>query len=216
MAVPLPVNPNPVLGETVLGSDWLNPDFLFNQGFEFFNQFFYFFKKNGPDMLSFSHVVLFFFALFFIFIMAYTTIRILEIRRKEYKHLQHEIAEYAHHQAEREKKASHGDEISKNKRWIQTLTHLFSQHSSDWKLAIIEADSMLDELLMELGFKGETLGERLKSATQDKFNNLTHAWEVHTVRNRIAHEGVSFEISQHEAKRVITLYEQIFREFGFI
>jgi len=60
------------------------------------------------------------------------------------------------------------------------------------------------------------LGEKLKGATQDKFRNLTTAWEVHTVRNRIAHEGLAYEISQHEAKRVIALYEKIFREFGYI
>ena len=62
----------------------------------------------------------------------------------------------------------------------------------------------------------ENLGEKLKSANQDTFRSLSAAWEVHIIRNKIAHEGQEFELSQHEAKRVITLYEQIFREFGFI
>ena len=96
------------------------------------------------------------------------------------------------------------------------LDYIFSQHASDWKLAIIEADSMLEGLLDQLGFKGESLGDKLKSATQDTFPQLTIAWEVHTVRNRIAHEGLSFELSQHEAKRVIALYEEIFHTYGFI
>ena len=75
---------------------------------------------------------------------------------------------------------------------------------------------MLDSLMTQLGFKGESLGEKLKSADRDKFRSLTSAWEVHTLRNRIAHEGLSFTISHYEAKRVIALYEQIFREFGYI
>ena len=75
---------------------------------------------------------------------------------------------------------------------------------------------MLEILLDQLGFKGESLGDKLKSANQENFPYLTIAWEVHTVRNRIAHEGLSFEISHHEAKRLIALYEQIFHSFGFI
>ena len=68
----------------------------------------------------------------------------------------------------------------------------------------------------QLGFQGENLGDRLKLANQDNFPHLTVAWEVHTIRNRIAHEGLAFELSQHEAKRVIALYEQIFHEYGYI
>ena len=75
---------------------------------------------------------------------------------------------------------------------------------------------MLESLMGDLGFAGETLGDKLKSATQEKFRSLTVAWEVHTIRNRIAHEGMGFELSQHETKRVIAIYEQIFHEFGYI
>ena len=73
---------------------------------------------------------------------------------------------------------------------------------------------MLDDLMGQLGFQGENLGDKLKVANQNKFPNLTVAWEVHTIRNRIAHEGLAFELSQHEAKRVIALYEQIFQNMA--
>ena len=103
-----------------------------------------------------------------------------------------------------------------NKRWSVVLQYLFSENEGDWKLGVIEADSMLEELMTQLGFKGENLGEKLKGADQEKFRNLTAAWEVHTIRNKIAHEGSDFILSQREAKRVIALYEQIFRGYGFI
>lgn len=208
------MNPNPILEDSVLGSKWFNPDYLFNQGLEFFRQLFSY--TVSAETISIYHTILFFFSLFFLTVISYCTVRMFEIRRKEHKHLQHEIAEYAHRQKELEKKRQEGEEVSKNPRWIKTLSYLFSQHASDWKLAVIEADSMLEDLMGQLGFKGENLGEKLKGATQDKFHNLTSAWEVHTIRNRIAHEGAVFELSQHEAKRAIALYEQIFREYGFI
>ncbi len=214
----LPVNQNPIIENSFLGSKWINPDYLFNQSIIFFHQVADFFSNsnNASAVMSVVHMILFFLSAFFLTMISYCSIRVLEIRKKEKKHLQHEIEEYAHHQAEQEKKKSQGEEISKNKEWVKTLNYLFSQHASDWRLAIVEADSILDALMTQLGFRGETLGDKLKAATQDKFRNLTNAWEVHTIRNRIAHEGASFELSQHEAKRVIALYEQIFREFGYI
>jgi len=159
---------------------------------------------------------LFFLGMFFLSIICYTAVRMLEIRRKEHKHLQHEIAEYAHHKAEYEKHLRENVGGSKNEHWSRVLNYLFSQHSSDWKLAIIEADSMLESLLDQLGFKGENLGDKLKMANQENFPKLTTAWEVHTIRNKIAHEGLAFELSQHEAKRVIALYEEIFHGYGYI
>ncbi len=205
---------NTIFGDSFLGSKWLNPDYLFDQGALFFNQFSGY--TFSSDTVLVYHTILFFIAMFFFTITSYTTIRMFEIRKKENKHLAHEIKEYAHHQAEREKKIRQGDEVSQNPRWIKTLNYLFSQHASDWKLAAIEADSMLDSLMTQLGFKGENLGDKLKGATQESFHGLSSAWEVHTIRNRIAHEGASFELSQHEAKRVIAIYERIFREFGYI
>lgn len=215
---------NNILGDSVLGSKWFNPDYLFNQGITFLHNLFSYIASIGTQILSVYHVILFVLALFFLTIISYCSIRMFEIRSKEKKHLQHEIAEYAYRQAEREKKLQAGEGGSKNPRWVKTLSYLFSQHKSDWKLAIIEADAMLELLMDQLGFRGETLGDKLKDAAQpshqliggEKFRGLSSAWEVHTIRNRIAHEGASFELSQHEAKRVIALYEQIFREYGFI
>ncbi len=205
-----------LLKDTVLGSNYFNPDYLFNQGLAFFRGLYDFITGNGSGIVSVYHNILIILSIFFLTVISYATVRLFEIRAKERKHLEHEIDEYAHRQAEREKKLQAGEAVSKNERWLKTLSYLFSQHASDWKLAIIEADSMLESLMDQLGFKGETFGDKLKSTDQEKFKGLTSAWEVHTIRNRIAHEGTSFELSQREAKRAIALYEQIFRQYGYI
>jgi len=208
------MNQDTIFGNSFMSSKWFNPDYLFNQGAVFFNNLFHY--SVSPDTITLFHTVLFFFALMFLTIISYASVRILEIRSKEHKHLEHEIAEYAHHQALREQKIQEGKDVSKNERWVKTLGYLFSQHPSDWKLAVIEADAMLDSLMSQLGFRGESLGDKLKGTTQENFRGLKSAWEVHTIRNKIAHEGAFFQLSQHEAKRVIALYESIFREFGYI
>ena len=207
---------NTFIKDSFLSSDYFNPNYLFARGYEFFREIFSFLYANNKELISGFHFLLSMLVIFFVVVLTYSLIRIFEIRSKEHKHLQHEIEEYAHHKAEREKKAQQGSEVSTNPRWVQTLNYLFSPNASDWKLAIIEADAMLEALLDQLGFKGETLGDKLKNTTQEKFRGLSSAWEVHGIRNRIAHEGLAYEISQYEAKRVIAIYEQIFRVYGFI
>lgn len=207
-------NSNNLLGDSIFNSKYFNPGYLSEQAF-------FYIKKIVAIILSDQGVtvmkgILFFFSAFFLTIIAYVIVRMLEIRAKEHRHLHHEIHEYAHNKREYEKRLREKIGGSKNERWSKTLNYLFSQHASDWKLAIIEADSMLADLLEHLGFHGETLGDRLKMANQENFPKLTIAWEVHTIRNKIAHEGLNFEITQHEAKRVIALYEEIFHTYGFI
>lgn len=106
--------------------------------------------------------------------------------------------------------------VPKNEKWEQVQIHLNSKNPSEWRLAIIEADIMLDELLKASGYHGDTVGERLKAVEPSDFTSLEAAWEAHKVRNQIAHQGSSFEISEREAGRVVTLFETVFREFNII
>ena len=159
-------------------------------------------------------VLLSIFSIYFIFLISYCVVRIFEIRKKEKEHQEHEIALYAKHQ--KNNNEHNVENTSKNLRWNKVLKLVFSTIPSDWKLAVIEADSLLDTFLSQMGFKGDNLGDKLKNSDRDKFPGLTLAWEVHNIRNKIAHEGSSFELPQREAKRVIAIYEIIFRGSGFI
>ncbi len=102
------------------------------------------------------------------------------------------------------------------KRWKTIVEHADSGSQNDWKQAIIEADVLLDNLVTKLGYQGESLGEKLKRTTTGDFKSRDAAWEAHMVRNRIAHDGSAYDINQIEAKRVISLYRQVFDEFYHI
>jgi hypothetical protein len=208
--------PNPANApvEGFLHNKLLNPDYWFPKEVNFLTKLFQgIFSDTTKEIL---HSLIFYFTLFFITIICYVAVRMFEIRKKEHAHLHHEIEEFAHTQREIEKKLQDEKSMSKNERWIKVLNYLFSHSSSDWKLAIMEADSMLLDFMGQMGFPGDTLGDRLKAADQDTFPPLTRAWEVHSVRNRIAHEGLSFELTQQEAKRIIAIYESIFHPYGYI
>jgi len=104
----------------------------------------------------------------------------------------------------------------RNEQWEKVLAHLESTNPSDWRVSIMEADSMLDELVKKMRYKGENMGERMKNADRGKFKTLQSAWEAHLIRNKVAHEGSQFDLPHDEARRVIRLYEVVFNEFDFI
>jgi len=103
-----------------------------------------------------------------------------------------------------------------NPRWEQVLAHLNSDDPHRWRLAIIEADVILDEMTKKMGIPGENLGERLKNIEQSDFYTLDLAWQAHKVRNQIVHDGANYQLTKREARRIIDLYREVFHEFSYI
>jgi hypothetical protein len=104
----------------------------------------------------------------------------------------------------------------KNERWEKVERYLAGNSPAEWKLAIIEADNILDELVKKFpSAKGDNLGERLKSIEPSDFTTLSEAWEAHKIRNRIAHES-DFTLTQREAREVISLFQKVFAEFDYL
>ena len=117
---------------------------------------------------------------------------------------------------ERHARGTEGVENPTEKRWQRVVDHVTSERESDWRLAVLEADVLLDEMVTHLGYHGDSLGEKLKSIEKSDFTTLDKAWEAHAVRNNIAHQGGTFVLTEREAKRIVELYEEVFREFRFI
>lgn len=69
------------------------------------------------------------------------------------------------------------------------------------KLAVVEADKLLDTVLRKLHFPGETMGERLKMAAY-KYPNISRVWPAHKLRNQLVHDA-TFEISVRQAKSAV-------------
>lgn len=123
---------------------------------------------------------------------------------KEHEHADAHSATDAHHAG------------PKNPRWEHVRELANATSESDWRLAILEADIILNDLLVEQGYRGESIGERLRDANPLQFHTLDLAWKAHKVRNDIAHAGSDFHLSQREADATIDLYRRVFEEFDYI
>ncbi len=101
------------------------------------------------------------------------------------------------------------------KAWKQILKRLHSKDQLQWKLAIMEADKILDEILKMAGYKGEIMDDRLKSLTAAQLSNLEDIKNAHRVRRQIS-QNPDFQITQNEAAAVIKVYNQAFAELHLI
>jgi hypothetical protein len=102
----------------------------------------------------------------------------------------------------------------KYNRLQDVLDNAASENPNDWKLAVIEADIILDDTLRQQGYQGASLGERLKDASNLQANTINDAWEAHKVRNRIAHDGADFVLTKKLVDDTIKRYLRVFEELG--
>ncbi len=103
-----------------------------------------------------------------------------------------------------------------NPRWIQIEKNMQSHNASEWRVAILESDILLYDMLSQMGYPGNSIGEILKNVDKKNFVTLDDAWKAHRIRNIIAHEGANYELSKDEADRTIRLYKRVFDEFYFV
>ena len=111
---------------------------------------------------------------------------------------------------------AHGAKRPTTGRWEEIQSHLASESPRDWKMAIIEADIMLDQALKEAGYGGTSLGERLRSVSPQALGSLDDAWQAHKVRNQIAHGGADFVLTQRLAGETIARYRNVLQELRAI
>ncbi len=127
--------------------------------------------------------------------------------------LKHKLAALEEHESILYDTVYDKDEVNesskKGQRWEKILSLLNSENENDWRAAILDADNLLEEVLEENGFYGNSIGERLKRAN---FSTLQNAWAGHKVRNSIAHDP-NYNLTQRDAKVAISNFGQVFSEF---
>ena len=96
-------------------------------------------------------------------------------------------------------------------RWDEMMSRLEGGSDSDYALAIIEADNIVDDILKRIGFQGESVAERISRLDPAQFPAVVMLREAHRVRNNIAHTP-GFKISRSEAERVLGKYKKVLEE----
>jgi hypothetical protein len=99
-------------------------------------------------------------------------------------------------------------------RWLVIEKQLKREEQSSYHLTVLNADKLLDQALRERGVKGETMGERMKTA-KETWSNANNIWSAHKLRNQIAHEA-DVQVSYDDARRALAGFKQALKDLGAI
>ena len=103
-----------------------------------------------------------------------------------------------------------------SKGWTKILKRFKSGLESEYKLAIIESDAMLDNVLKRMGYgAGETLGERLEHIEEDDLPGIEEIQGIHKIRNDIVHDP-DYKLNLETARGILAVYEKALKNLNAI
>ncbi len=101
--------------------------------------------------------------------------------------------------------------VRAEKRWKDILSKVEEAGTeSDYKISVMEAETMLIDVLEEMGYTGDTLEERLEQLSPGVLPNKKDVLKAHKIRNSIARDP-DYEIDLDRAEEVLGIYEEAFR-----
>ena len=100
-------------------------------------------------------------------------------------------------------------------RWESVLNRSRINSAESIKASIIDADSLVEDLLKRMGLEGESMAERMEKLSAGDFVTLNQLFVAHHVRNRLVHEP-GFSVSHEEANKILENYGSFLKEVGAI
>ncbi len=94
-----------------------------------------------------------------------------------------------------------------NRKWAEIDSLLSANSDATLKTAVMEADKLFDYYLQNLGYRGESTGERLKSAKFKLGKGNNDVWQAHILRNKIVHE-TDCKIDVRQAYRAVKVFRK--------
>ncbi len=101
------------------------------------------------------------------------------------------------------------------KEWKKIEKKLDSGLESEYKLAIIEADMMLDKTLERIGHSEKTIEEKLEKTTSSELENIDEIKEARKTRNNVVYDP-DYQLTLEKARETLKVYERTFRNLSAI
>lgn len=93
------------------------------------------------------------------------------------------------------------------KRWSKIIGRIETGKETECKMAIIEADDLLKEVLLKMKYKGEILDDLLAQVDAKIMPSIETVKEVHKIRNNIIQDP-SYSLTVEQARNIIRVYQK--------
>lgn len=100
-----------------------------------------------------------------------------------------------------------------NRQWKKIIKKTESGSESEYKLAILEADDYLQNVLDEFGFEGESFEDIVGKAAQKMALSVADIEQAHAVRNAIVYNS-DYRFDQEVAKKALADYESAIKQIA--
>lgn len=110
--------------------------------------------------------------------------------------------------------STHVDVEKFRRRWLEIEGIPKRDDLRSCQFAVIEGDKLLDIAMKEHGIRGETMGERLKTA-KARWSDRNSLWAAHKLRNQLVHEA-DVNISYETARRALASFKRALKDIGAI
>jgi len=104
---------------------------------------------------------------------------------------------------------------STNEQWDAIIKRLKKGDEANLKMAVIEADNLMDNILKRMGLPGADMAERLKQIKPEEVASVNKIWATHDIRNKIVHQS-NFHLTQEEAEKAVGNIEEVLRELEYL
>ena len=101
------------------------------------------------------------------------------------------------------------------KGWEQIKKRIISPAQQDWKLAVLEADKIFDEILKMAGYLGSDLNKKLEILKPENLANLDEIKEAHFLANQILRDP-NKELKREDAIITLRSFKKAFIELNLL
>jgi hypothetical protein len=102
-----------------------------------------------------------------------------------------------------------------SKKWEKIMIRLEGDNVGQYKLAILEADKIVDEILEGMKLKGANMAERLEKANPAQIINIEALQKSHKIRNHIIAEP-DFVMTKEETKETIKPFQEFLEHLEYL
>lgn len=101
------------------------------------------------------------------------------------------------------------------KKWKTLEDRLASGNPSEYKVAILEADLIVEQILTDIGYDSKTdMGQKIEQLRVTQPEDADTIDRVHQLRNRIVFEE-NFEVSLDEARDALETYKNYLKKHDY-
>jgi len=98
-----------------------------------------------------------------------------------------------------------------NKQWKKTESLLEEPYQASWKLAVLQAEGIVERTLKQIGFQGNNFSQQIQELQKQGYRHLDILSELHQKKEKILKDK-NFSLSLAQAKETVAVYKAFWKE----